>query len=166
MKIKRPFMLFQLAALFVFAGCPSPQSQRPGPSGQPVGMDLLAPGQPFPANAPVVLDVEYNNHSSAPVRILDIRVLEGYPLYFDLIDSNGKRVPFLGPELSPKVNDSHYVALKPGQTLRQQYDLMSNGIGGKGYALAQPGTYEVTAIYEGHYGLAEIRSAPVKIVIK
>lgn len=114
----------------------------------------------FDLGEEIPVEVTYRNISSSPIQVMNKVVLEGWPLYFEIINSTSRaRVRFLGPEVKLALSDSDFTTLGPGETLTQTVNLRQDPTSGRlHYQLIRSGTYELTAVYEQFRGVAETRS--------
>lgn len=149
------------------ARVPSPPPARTARDASPLSLTLAAPSGTIPLGTEIPVTVTYTNTSNAPIRVLRLVALEGYPLWFTLVRSGSTtRVPFRGPRVDRQidfVND--FVTLNPGQTLVNNTNLLRDASGGRLYNLIQSGTYQLTAFYSGNWGLPETQSNTVPLTI-
>jgi hypothetical protein len=78
--------------------------------------------------------------------------LEGWPAHFNIIDDQGRRIRFIGPEVRLHIGNGDFTTLPPGGSLVLEVDLtrdVERGI--LHYQLLRPGTYQVTMVYEGFF---------------
>lgn len=116
---------------------------------------------------PVILNIEYQNISQKPIRVLNLTVIPGYPLWFDIFDAEGNNVPFCGPKVKYGINrEKDFTELLWGEILRKKLDLTrDNERGVELYRFEHTGAYKITGHYSGFWGVPETRSNTIAIVI-
>lgn len=104
----------------------------------------------FELGEEIPVEVTYQNVSASPIEVMNRVVLEGWPLYFNIVNQQtGARVAFLGPEFKLRLTDSDFTTLQPGETLIQTVNLVRDPTSGAPrYQLVRSGTYDITAVYE------------------
>jgi beta-lactam-binding protein with PASTA domain len=133
---------------------------------------ISVPQTTFNLGEEIPVTVTYRNISSAAVRVMRSVTLEGWPLHFNIIKASdpdsGTRVRFLGPEFKRRLSDDDFVTLDPGQslTLDSPVNLLRDPQTSRPqYQLIRSGTYEITAVYEALYGVAEAVSNTLTVQI-
>ncbi|MCC7384869.1 MAG: carboxypeptidase regulatory-like domain-containing protein [Deltaproteobacteria bacterium] len=142
----------------------TPGGLRPaqGAEGSPgLAMQLSLEKTTFELGEEIPVVVKYENTSAAPIRAMKLLALEGYPLWFEIVrEGETTRVPFRGTRGKRAIDwTSDFVSLSPAQTADYATTLMRDtATSGRRYNLVRSGSYQVTAVYSGLYGLLETRS--------
>jgi hypothetical protein len=138
---------------------PAPQAvpaQEPTPLQITVSMSQSS----FGVFDPVPVDVEYKNIGPQPIQVLNVLILEDYPIRFDIINqTTQKRVPFRGKEIDTDFGDPSFITLQPQETLVKNVDLrydQNNNL--KRYDLREAAQYDFKAVYSPFFGLPETES--------
>ena len=132
-------------------------------------LTISLPKDTFESGEEIPVQVTYKNISGSPIEVMNRVVLEGWPLYFNIIkQGTEKRVPFIG--LYPKLDleESDFTTLQPDQTLNSTVNLLRDPTTGRPqYKLISSGTYELTAVYEEFYrGVPESTSNTLTFSVK
>lgn len=114
---------------------------------QGLEVKILTTKNTYSSSEPLVVEVQLNNIGNQKIQVLDLVILENYPYTFDIIDSNGDRIDFLGNEIMFDYEDTDFVILDPGHSLVHQVNLKIDDDGDLRYNLNNPETYSVTATY-------------------
>ena len=129
----------------------------------PITVTLEAAQTQYELGGSVPINVTYENTSSAAVQVLNLNILQGYPLYFEVKDSNGQTLNFAGDKIKGGVGESDYVDLAAGATMQFTVDLAADGDGNTYFNFTAGGDYTVTAYYTGYFGLPEAVSNTITI---
>lgn len=116
----------------------------------------------------IPVTLEFKNISSQPLRVLNLGLLEGMPLWFEIYrQGETARVPFRGPRAKYYIDyDQHFTTLDPGDTLQQAVNLLFDDNGGRLYNFIQSGDYSMTAFYSEHWGLPQSTSNEVSFTLE
>jgi hypothetical protein len=116
----------------------------------------------------IPVTVEYKNISSQPIQVLNLGLLEGTPLWFEIYrQGESVRVPFRGPRAKHHIDyDQHFTTLDSGGTLQQTVNLLFDEDGGRRYNLIKSGDYSMTAYYSEHWGLPQSTSNTVSFTLE
>ena len=127
----------------------------------------MAPGQP------VVLRIRYRNISADPISVLKLNKLEGYPLFFRIIDAEGKAVPFIGAKIKRQITSADFITLNPNETFEFTLDITQEidsappaqrqASSNSYYNFTRGGHYTITAYYGFNFGLPETASNPLPV---
>mgnify|MGYP005845809943 CR=1 FL=1 len=121
----------------------------------------------FDLKEPIDVKITLLNQTGQPLRVLKLFLLEDYPVRFDILDEQGKKVRFVGPELKLKISEQDFVTLQPGQVLEKVINLRFDVERGVPlYDLSMPGRYRVTAVYSPLFRLPEVQSNTIEIVLR
>jgi len=152
----------------------NPDNWPPPPSGSSVFLLALTPQQvssslevtislsknTFELGEEIPVEVTYRNVLGSPIQVMNRVVLEGWPLYFNIVNQETRaRVRFLGRELKLRLADSDFTTLQPNETLNHTVNLLRDPTtGAPRYQLINSGSYELTAVYESFRGVSETTS--------
>jgi hypothetical protein len=133
----------------------------------PLQVTITTAQDTFDLGSEIPLQVTYENISNAPIQVMNRVVLEGYPLYMDIINQEtGARVAFLGTEQELQLTNAYFTQLAPGETLSLSVNLLRHTLTGTPlYQLINPGTYDVTAVYEARRGVPLTRSNTLVVTL-
>lgn len=122
-------------------------------------------GTTFDLGQEVPVTVQMRNTSSAPIPLMNHAVLEGYPLYFNIVNqATGQRVKFLGSEKKLNLQDADFTAVAPGDSLVFAVNLVRDPVTSAPlYAIHRSGTYSITAVYETRRGVPEAVSNTIQV---
>lgn len=110
----------------------------------------------YELGVPIPITVEYKNVSGEPVEIVQETILEGYPLYFSILDEEQKQVPFVGPKAKQNVT---YQNIAPDQTITKVVDItQDNTRATTYYNFTKGGAYTIKAFYAPYFGLPLLES--------
>ena len=114
----------------------------------------------FELGEEIPVEVTYTNVSASAIEVMNRVVLEGWPLYFNIVpQGTDSRVRFLGPEFKLLLTDDDFDPLGPNETLVQTVNLLRDpATSAPRYQLINSGTYDLTAVYESFRGVAEATS--------
>ena len=126
----------------------------------PLDIKLTLPKAEFIPQEEMTATVTYKNISKEPVRILKL-VGWGYPLTFDVVDSQGKHSAVIKIVRNRFSVDYYndFIILQPHETFNQQYVFHEMF----GFPLTD--RYQITANYSPVWGLPEIQSNTVSVDI-
>lgn len=132
----------------------------PKQEASPLEVTIALPKTAFELGEEIPVEVTYKNVSGSPIQAMNRVVLEGWPLYFNIVkQGTGTRVRFLGPEFKLQLTDDDFDTLGPNETLVQTVNLLRDPeTSSLHYQLIVSGTYDLTAVYESFRGVAEAAS--------
>ena len=116
----------------------------------------------------ILATVELSNTSSEAIPVLNLKALEGYPLRFIIVPTNGNvRVPFRDNRDKLAIKwDTDIVSLAPGESIMQDIQLIRNpDTGLKRYNILTAGDYRVRAMYNDSLLLSEASSNIVEFTV-
>lgn len=120
----------------------------------------------FEMGEEIPVQVTYQNISSSAIRVMNRVVLEGWPLYFDIINqATDVRVSYIGSERKLVVTDSDFTTLQPDETLTVSANLLRDSSGNPLYQFASSGGYTITAVYEELFGVQEATSNELSFTV-
>ena len=120
----------------------------------------------YSISEPIIVNLEISNVGNNAVEVLDIFLLEDYPIRFEITNSANEQILFLGPEMNPKISSDDFTTLYPNDSIPSSFNLIENNVlGFSHYDLNMPDSYEITAIYSPHFGIDETRSNTISFTI-
>ena len=141
--------------------------QAAGALADALEVTISLPQDTFELGADIPMEVQYRNVSGASIQVLNRVVLEGWPLYFTIVNqATGERVKYLGPEFKLRLEDTDFTSLAPDRTLVQTVNLVRDpATSAPHYQLLRSGTFDVTAVYETFRGVSESTSNTVTMTL-
>ena len=136
-------------------------------SGEPLQVNISNRESTYNLGQSIPISITYTNVSTHSIKVVNKIALEGWPAHFNIIDDQGQRIPFIGPEVRLHIDNSDFTTLPPGGSLALEIDL-TRDVERKilHYQLLRPGTYEVTMVYEGFFrGIPETVSNTLTIEV-
>jgi len=126
----------------------------------PLELSITLVQTTIPLGEEIPVQVVYKNVSNSSIQVMNRTVLEGWPLHFEIIrQADGKRVPFLGPELKLAITEGDFTILAPGETLAQTVNLVRDSqINAPVYGFLHSGPYAMIAVYEPMRGIPRTAS--------
>ena len=143
-------------------GAPEPAE----PATSPLKLTLALDASEVDLGASLPVRVTYENVGDAPIDVLGLTVLEGYPLAFRITDTSGKPVTFVGSQKKMGYADDDFVNLAPGGTLERTLNLTQSADGAPLYNFTHGDVYSAVAVYGGFFGLPETESSPVAFTVR
>ena len=124
----------------------------------PLDIKLALPKAEFIPKEEMVATVTYKNISKQPVRILKL-VGWGYPLSFDIVDSQGKHSAVIKIVRHQFAVDYYndFIVLQPNETFNQQYFFHEM------FSFMETEHYKITANYSPVWGLPSMQSNTVAV---
>lgn len=133
----------------------------------PLQITLIMSQPLFEVGTPVLATVRFLNAGNAPIRILGLMRIPGYPLSLRVEDSNGAPVFFAGAKLKLGYAESDYITLAPGQTLDRSIDFTRDAATSQPlFRFTKTDTYMATVYYSPWFGLPETASNTAVFTIR
>lgn len=147
----------------VFAQTLQPQQEEPSS----LQVTISVTQTTFELGEEILVEVTYQNVSASAIEVMNRVVLEGWPLYFNIVNqATGDRVRFLGPEFKLRLTDRDFTTLQPNETFTQTVNLVRDPTSGAPrYQLVSSGTYSITAVYEPFRGIQASTSNTITFTV-
>jgi uncharacterized protein YfaP (DUF2135 family) len=125
-----------------------------------LGVTISLTKSTFELGEEIPVTVTYTNLASAPILLPDFIVLEGNPLWLEIVrDGESRSIPFVGPITRLALDlTQDFVSLAPGASLQQTITVLRDQLGGTLYDVRQSGNYQVTAVFSDLWAPVETRS--------
>ncbi|MFH1134800.1 MAG: carboxypeptidase-like regulatory domain-containing protein [Pseudomonadota bacterium] len=132
----------------------------------PLKITLAATETEYSPGGSIPVLVTYENISANSIQIVNLVVLQGYPLYFRILDPNGEVMAFAGNKVKHAVGETDLVELAPGATLKKTVDLARDANGNVNFRFISGGAYKVTAFYSDFFGLPQTASNTIELQMR
>lgn len=114
----------------------------------------------------IPVSVEFKNTGADPFSVMNKLILENYPIRFEILDSLGNRVAYLGPEFDLNLLPGDYITLNPGETQIVTSDLLRDPVtGADHYDLSMKSDYTVKAVFSEFFGFPATESNTLNFTI-